>query len=228
MVRMEWTFDEFFAGGGTTTFMDRVAGSLGIHASTIKIVSVYEGSLVVNYAIENDDPAALETIQEAQTQQFATGAMDLGAPILDVQASVTSDSSSASASSSAPPVSIVTGGVVTAPGFDPIVITNTGSSSSSGGADGSKEVFIPTVPIVQQNTTTYRNVTVTGEKALETNNTSIIVIAASAGIILLVAIAFALRVLYMKIYHEKIQKEAIKTKQLEVTLGKVGTFAADG
>jgi hypothetical protein len=35
--------------------MDRIAGSLGIHASTIKIVSVYEGSLVVNYDIENDD-----------------------------------------------------------------------------------------------------------------------------------------------------------------------------
>lgn len=62
MVRMEWTFDEFFSNGGTTTFMDRVAGSLGIHASTIKIVSVYEGSLVVNYAIENDDTTQLENI----------------------------------------------------------------------------------------------------------------------------------------------------------------------
>ena len=57
---MEWTMDAFFANGGTTSFMDRVAGSLGIHASTIKIVSVYEGSLVVNYAItvaNNDAPA---------------------------------------------------------------------------------------------------------------------------------------------------------------------------
>jgi hypothetical protein len=59
---MEWTFDEFFTAGGSTTFMDRIAGSLGIHASTIKIVSVYEGSLVVNYAIENDDAAALASI----------------------------------------------------------------------------------------------------------------------------------------------------------------------
>lgn len=63
MVRMEWTFTEFFSNGGTTTFMDRVAGSLGIHASTIKMVSVYEGSLVVNYAIENDDAAELKNIQ---------------------------------------------------------------------------------------------------------------------------------------------------------------------
>ena len=53
--------DAFFSNGGTTSFMDRVAGSLGIHASTIKIVSVYEGSLVVNYEIadNNDDPVAL-------------------------------------------------------------------------------------------------------------------------------------------------------------------------
>lgn len=62
---MEWTFDQFFADGGTTSFMDRVAGSLGIHASTIKIVSVYEGSLVVNYDITDpgDDVSNLETIK---------------------------------------------------------------------------------------------------------------------------------------------------------------------
>ena len=53
--------DAFFKNGGTTSFMDRVAASLGIHASTIKIVSVYEGSLVVNYEVTdaNNDPVAL-------------------------------------------------------------------------------------------------------------------------------------------------------------------------
>lgn len=61
LVRMEWTMDSFFSNGGTTSFMDRVAGSLGIHASTVKIVSVYEGSLVVNYEVtdSNNDPVAL-------------------------------------------------------------------------------------------------------------------------------------------------------------------------
>lgn len=54
MVRMEWTMNEFFSNGGTTKFIDRVAGSLGIHASTIKIVSVYEGSVVLNYDITVD------------------------------------------------------------------------------------------------------------------------------------------------------------------------------
>jgi hypothetical protein len=67
---MEWTMDAFFANGGTTSFMDRVAGSLGIHASTIKIVSVYEGSLVVNYEITDpsNDPAKLAAVKAKQTQ----------------------------------------------------------------------------------------------------------------------------------------------------------------
>lgn len=54
--------EEFFASGGTTTFMARVAGALGIHASTIKVVSVYEGSTVVDYVIENDDNSTLLAI----------------------------------------------------------------------------------------------------------------------------------------------------------------------
>lgn len=58
-IRMQWTFDEFFAAGGTTNFVDRLAGSLNIHASTIKVVAVYEGSVIVAFEIfesgENDD-----------------------------------------------------------------------------------------------------------------------------------------------------------------------------
>jgi len=46
--------DEFFDNGGTTKFIDRIAGSLGIHASTIKVVGVYDGSVVVDYEIEPD------------------------------------------------------------------------------------------------------------------------------------------------------------------------------
>jgi len=91
MVRMEWTVDAFFDNGGTTQFIDRVAGSLGIHASTVKIVSVYEGSLVVNYGIENDNEEELAQAKAAQTQAFATGGVDLGAPITDVEQKVTND-----------------------------------------------------------------------------------------------------------------------------------------
>ena len=62
---MEWTMEDFFADGGTTQFIDRLTASLGIHASTVKIVSVYEGSLIVNYEIlvDDDDEDALAEIQ---------------------------------------------------------------------------------------------------------------------------------------------------------------------
>ena len=73
MVRMEWTMDEFFSNGGTTQFIDRVAGSLGIHASTTKVVSVYEGSVVLNYDITIDDDsstnAAQKTLAKIQKKQ---------------------------------------------------------------------------------------------------------------------------------------------------------------
>jgi len=48
-VRMAWTMDEFYAAGGTTSFMDRVSAALGIHASQVKVVAVYTGSVVVEY-----------------------------------------------------------------------------------------------------------------------------------------------------------------------------------
>jgi len=67
---MEWTLDDFYAKGGTTSFVDRVAGSLGIHASTIKVVSVYQGSLVLNYEIsvpDDDSGDALAAIKTKQT-----------------------------------------------------------------------------------------------------------------------------------------------------------------
>jgi len=52
--------DEFYSAGGVTSFVDRVSASLGIHASQMKIVAVYTGSVVVEYEIEND-PAVPES-----------------------------------------------------------------------------------------------------------------------------------------------------------------------
>jgi hypothetical protein len=166
MVRMEFTMEKFFNGGGTASFIDRIAGSLGIHASTIKIVSVYEGSLVVNYAIENDDASQLASIQSAQTEAFATGSMDVGAPILDVQAYTTSDAATPSSSSSSRspgsdasnPVRIVTGGVVSAPGYAPITVTANAAAANT----GQKSVFIPTdlsITIRNQTTQTFTDPT---------------------------------------------------------------------
>jgi hypothetical protein len=81
---MEWTMKAFFADGGTTSFIDRLTGSLGIHASTVKIVSVYEGSLIVNYeiSVDDDDADALAAIQAKQDEVFSSGSINLGAPVL--------------------------------------------------------------------------------------------------------------------------------------------------
>lgn len=69
-VRMEWTMSEFFDNGGTTAFIDRLCGSLGIHASTVKVVGVKEGSVEVDYELtpSPDEPLSLEQIQARQTQ----------------------------------------------------------------------------------------------------------------------------------------------------------------
>lgn len=48
---MEWTLDQFYSDGGTTKFVDRLAATLGIHAGSIKVVGVYEGSLIALYNI---------------------------------------------------------------------------------------------------------------------------------------------------------------------------------
>lgn len=48
---MEWTLDQFYSDGGTTKFVDRLAATLGIHSGSIKIVGVYEGSIIMKYDI---------------------------------------------------------------------------------------------------------------------------------------------------------------------------------
>lgn len=53
-MRLNWTLEEFYADGGTTTFTDRVAASLGIPAWRIKTVAVYEGSVIVLFDILSD------------------------------------------------------------------------------------------------------------------------------------------------------------------------------
>lgn len=65
-IRMEFTLDEFFASGGVTTFADRMAAALGIHAADIKVVQVYEGSTIVEFQVvsdsEEEDPLDLSAV----------------------------------------------------------------------------------------------------------------------------------------------------------------------
>lgn len=90
-VRLNWTLSEFFKDGGTTKFVDRVAASLGIKPANIKVVSVYQGSVFVDFQLI-DDPetkavsgaGGLDKVQAALTEKLTTGQVDLGAPILSV------------------------------------------------------------------------------------------------------------------------------------------------
>lgn len=47
---MNWTLSAFYADGGTTKFVDRMCAALGIPASNMKVVSVYTGSVIVDFA----------------------------------------------------------------------------------------------------------------------------------------------------------------------------------
>lgn len=79
--------DEFYREGGTVKFADRIAAVLGIHASTIKVVAVYKGSVIIDFfiqAAENDDDPdkTLQALGEKFSRKLADGDVDLGAPIL--------------------------------------------------------------------------------------------------------------------------------------------------
>lgn len=69
LVRLEWTLEEFYAFGGPTAFADRVAGALGIHASTIKVISVYKGSVIIDYQVSavSDDEEGLATLKQTSS-----------------------------------------------------------------------------------------------------------------------------------------------------------------
>jgi len=92
-VRMSWTMDEFYAQGGPTSFIDRVSAALGIHASQMKVVAVYTGSVVVEYELtaDEDDTGSsssaqqLRAIETALTEIVESGddaAAVFGAPVL--------------------------------------------------------------------------------------------------------------------------------------------------
>jgi hypothetical protein len=87
MVRMEFTMQEFFKVeiGGTTRFVDRLCGVLGLHSSQVKIVSVYEGSVIINYEllVDDDDEDALEALSKLQDEAYEKDLFDFGAAILD-------------------------------------------------------------------------------------------------------------------------------------------------
>jgi len=226
MVRMEWSLNEFFSNGGTTTFADRVAGSLGIHASDIKIVSVYEGSLVVNYdvTVPEGSTTSIADLAAKQTQAFATGGIDLGAPILDVAATVAVATSTDTTGESAPaPTSIVSDGTVSADGYEAIVITKTAANTAIEYVDGVarvKSVFRPNIQTILEEETVYQNVTIKKVieqekldptiikiKSADDGSTSWIIIMVSAALLILTLAVICFRWVYYQSKKDIIEAE---------------------
>jgi hypothetical protein len=95
MVRLQMTYDVFFNGGGRTTFLDRLTSVLGITQDKIRIVSVVEGSVIIDWYITSPlSTSALRRKQLLEFQdllqgQYASGTLDLGFPILDFSTQIT-------------------------------------------------------------------------------------------------------------------------------------------
>jgi len=90
-VRLDWTLEEFYAANGVDNFTDRMAAVLGVHASQIKVVAVYQGSVIVEYLVEvpPEDEEPDKTLKEIQLNFYdavVSGNLDLGAPIIDAMA----------------------------------------------------------------------------------------------------------------------------------------------
>jgi hypothetical protein len=92
-VRLEWTVKEFFQEDGIGKFTDRMATSLGIHKADLKVVQVYEGSVIVEFQVmteegDEDPTATLKKIEKTFEAVTPTLGDSLGAPVMQI---VTSD-----------------------------------------------------------------------------------------------------------------------------------------
>ena len=107
-VRMDWSLSAFYSNGGTTMFADRLAASLGIPSYRVKIVAVYEGSVVCETMIVEEDEEEEEAIREQKeangevvdenpapavsledllntlVEQAESGDLDVGAPVMGI------------------------------------------------------------------------------------------------------------------------------------------------
>lgn len=148
---MEMTLDDFYNGGGVTNFQDNIAAALGIHASRVKVVQVYEGSVAINYIITDDDTIiidenATEEEQEALlatvsaeltavladlSSQLSTNAISLGGEILTFDVVTTSTDSSVEVAAPVEVVADTSNMVVTEDSTSSTGISATGSSATS-------------------------------------------------------------------------------------------------
>ncbi len=54
------TIDQFFSTGGEDEFITNLSAGLGINTSRIRVLGIYEGSVVVETSVEPSDTSATE------------------------------------------------------------------------------------------------------------------------------------------------------------------------
>lgn len=83
---MDWTLNEFYATGGTTSFIDRLASVLNIPSYRIYVVQIYQGSVIVDFSIGAkvvdaepivDDEGEVVDEEQDQVAEFDEGERDL-------------------------------------------------------------------------------------------------------------------------------------------------------
>ena len=94
-IRLEWTVKEFFQEDGIGKFTDRMAAVLGIHKADLKVVQVYEGSVIVEFEVYSEEgdenpEKTLKDIEKKFEEAAPTLGDSLGAPVMQV---VTSEGS---------------------------------------------------------------------------------------------------------------------------------------
>jgi hypothetical protein len=85
-VRLEIEIEKFFEDGGVTTFIDNMAASLGIHRADLRIVSVYEGSTIIDFEIisniADEFPLSLDDVEEDFILLMQATEEFMGVPLL--------------------------------------------------------------------------------------------------------------------------------------------------
>jgi len=89
-VRLEWTVKEFYQESSIGQFTDRMAAALNIHRGDMKVVQVYEGSVILEFMVMSEGEPSEESKKELEAvsdkfQRVAPALSDsraLGAPII--------------------------------------------------------------------------------------------------------------------------------------------------
>ena len=90
-MRLEWTVKEFYQSDGITGFTNRMAAVLGVHKADIKVVQVYEGSVIVDFKVfaPDDDPEPQTTLESLDSKFVEVVPTltedDLGAPVMQIK-----------------------------------------------------------------------------------------------------------------------------------------------